>query len=61
MTQQCRIRVSFTGHRRLDYRAEVSAAHRFAAAIRGLGAKVTIDTDVTGDLRPLPCERLWAV
>jgi hypothetical protein len=58
--QQCRIRVWFHDHRPLAYRAERAAAHRFAEAIRGFGATVAIDGHVTSDLRPLPCERLWA-
>jgi hypothetical protein len=61
MTRECRIRVWLRGHSPLDYRADEQAARRFADAIRTMGARVVIDHDLTGDLRPLPCERLWAV
>ncbi|WP_433526094.1 hypothetical protein ACQPZ2_15000 [Nocardia pseudovaccinii] len=55
----CRIRVRFRGHPTLQYRAAREAAECFAAAVRGLGVDVDIDTELYEGLLPLPCARLW--
>ncbi|MFI6776443.1 hypothetical protein [Nocardia sp. NPDC050412] len=55
----CRIRVHFHGHPTLQYRAAREAAECFAAAVRGLGVDVDIDTELDEGLLPLPCARLW--
>ncbi|NUS42733.1 MAG: hypothetical protein HOQ24_03420 [Mycobacteriaceae bacterium] len=59
VTSQCRLRVWFEGFDPLDYRADSAVAHEFAMAAHTVGAVVTIDEEVSDDLRPLPCERLW--
>lgn len=56
---ECRIRVHFHGHPTLQYRAARKAAECFAAAVRGLGVDVDIDTKLDDGLLPLPCARLW--
>ena len=62
-SQQCRVRVWLDRDLQLCYRAERTAANRFAAAVRTTGTTVTVDalTDSfpAQSLRPLPCERLW--
>lgn len=55
----CRIGVHFAGHSPLYYRADKAAAARFAAAAATTGAVVTTDDNLAGDLKPLPCARLW--
>lgn len=58
----CRIRLWFGPHVIHDYRAEAGAAEQYAQAIgrRFAGLRVTIDSRVTNDLKPLPCEQLWS-
>jgi hypothetical protein len=45
----------------IDYKAAAKHAEDFAAALStGLpGVVVTVDDDVRGDLRSLPCAELW--
>lgn len=58
-----RVRVWFGQHLLHDYLAEATAAERYAESIgrRFAGLEVTVDHEVSDDLRPLPCEQLWAV
>lgn len=58
-----RIQLWFEEHRLRAYRAKPSAADEYAKAIgrRFPGLKITIDSDINADLRPLPCEQLWGV
>jgi hypothetical protein len=56
---ECRVLVSFPGHRDLYFRADREAADRFAAAAARIGAIVTVDDHISAGLRPLPCLRLW--
>lgn len=60
---ELRVRVWFGAHLLHDYRAEASAAASYAEAIgrRFGGLQVTVDTEVSDDLAPLPCQQLWAV
>lgn len=59
MQGQCHMRVVYESLV-LDYQAGRSAAHRFAEAVRPMGAVVTIDDDLRGTLRRLPAEALFA-
>jgi hypothetical protein len=66
MTEQpteLRVRVWFGPHLLHDYRAEASAAESYAQAIgrRFGGLRITVDTEVSDALDPLPCQQLWAV
>ena len=57
---ECRVRVWLDGLQ-LDYRAGTAdVAFRFAHALTGIGARVDVDQEMTPELRPLPCEQLWA-
>ncbi len=58
-----RVRVWFGEHLLHDYRAGAVAAQEYATAIgrRFPGLAVTVDDDVTEELRPLPCEQLWTL
>ncbi|WP_406277822.1 hypothetical protein OH799_08935 [Nocardia sp. NBC_00881] len=56
----CRIHVRFEHPPiELDYRDARTVARHFAAAAATIGAVVTIDHDLRGDLPPLPCRSLW--
>ncbi|WP_327118109.1 hypothetical protein OHB12_09455 [Nocardia sp. NBC_01730] len=56
----CRIHVRFEHPPiELDYRDASIIARQFAAAATRIGAVVTIDHDLRGDLPPLPCRSLW--
>ena len=55
----CHVRLRFDGIC-LDYRAERTAAARYARDVGAwLGADVTIDDDVHIGMAALPCENLW--
>lgn len=56
-----RVRVWFGPHLLHDYRAGAEAAEEYAKAIgkRFAGLTVTVDTEATEDMAPLPCEQLW--
>lgn len=59
LSEQCHVRVALDESAPLDYVAERGAAERFADAMRARGSAVIVDDNVSDDLRPLPCERLW--
>lgn len=58
-----RVRVWFGEHLLHDYRAGAEAADQYAAAIgrRFHGLAVAVDSEVSDDLPPLPCEQLWTL
>lgn len=58
-----RVRVWFGAHLLHGYRAEATAAQGYAAAIgrRFAGLKVTVDSEASDGLTPLPCEQLWTL
>jgi hypothetical protein len=56
----CRINVRFEHPPiELDYRDKNTVARHFAAAAARIGAVVTINHDLRGELPPLPCRSLW--
>ncbi len=61
--RELRVRLWFGPHLLHDYRAGAEAAERYAEAIgkRFAGLRVTLDSAVTADLSPLPCEQLWTL
>lgn len=56
-----RVSIWFENRALATYRADEKAAMGYAEAIghRFSGLRVTVDPQVTADLRPLPCEQLW--
>lgn len=58
-----RVTVWFGGHAIAEYRAGADAAAKYATAVgrRFAGLRITVDTELTGTERPMPCERLWEV
>ncbi len=60
---QRRVRVWFGEHLLHDYRADADAAAEYSAAIgrRFAGLQVKLDSEVTEELQPLPCEQLWTL
>jgi hypothetical protein len=63
LTKRRRVRVWFGSHVIADYSAAADVADDYVTATerRFAGLKVTVDDELTGDERPMPCERLWAV
>ena len=60
---ELRVQLWFGPHLLHNYRAGAEAAEAYAAAIgrRFAGLKITIDSEATAELSPLPCEQLWGV
>lgn len=58
-----RVRLWFGPHLLHDYRAAADAAESYAEAIgkRFAGLTVTVDSETSHDLPPLPCEQLWTL
>lgn len=56
-----RVRLWFGPHLIHDYRAAAEAAESYAEAMgkRFAGLTVTVDSEVSHELPPLPCEQLW--
>lgn len=60
---ELRVQLWFGEHLLHGYRASASAAREYAAATgrRFAGVQITIDSEVSADLAPLPCAQLWGV
>lgn len=58
-----RVQLWFGPHLLHSYRAGVTAAEEYAAAIgrRFPGLTIKVDAEVSDGLSPLPCEQLWDV
>ena len=56
-----RVRVWFGEHLVAEYVASRAAADAYTSAMtqRFAGLLVTVDDEVSGRERPMPCERLW--